>query len=46
MPYSGVGEDEAGKEGEAGNLAGCRYSKTKPTKAAASLNAADQLKVL
>jgi len=39
MPYSGVGEDEPGKEGEAGTPLGCRCSLTKPGDAAASINA-------
>jgi hypothetical protein len=42
MPYSGVGEDEAGKEGEAGNRLGFRCSLTHPAEAATSLNVAGQ----
>ena len=37
-----VGEDESGKDGEAGNPVGCRCSQTKPGEAAASGNVAFQ----
>ena len=42
MSYSGVGEDEAGKEGEAGGLTGSTRSLTRPADTAAGMNAADQ----
>jgi hypothetical protein len=39
MSYSGVDEDEAGKDGEAGNVEHFRCSRTQPAEAAGSMKA-------